>query len=158
MPVPPCHGHRVSTLNHDERSQGKSEHFYPVIYNLPMFSKPQYIPTESEVIKAINRVFRVVIGGFSSMENAELRRCVKFDNPTWSLSETRLKGIKTRGMADGRWKQPWWSVELDFRLSKELIKKRDAEYTSAKRWKDAPVAEVGELCGTFDVKSGKFRP
>jgi len=92
------------------------------------------------------------------MENAELRRCVKFDNPTWSLSETRLKGIKTRGMADGRWKQPWWSVELDFRLSEELIKKRDAEYTSAKRWKDAPAAEVGELCGTFDVTSGKFRP
>ena len=58
----------------------------------------------------------MVIGGFSSMENAELRRCVKFDNPTWSLSETGLKGIKTRGMADG-----WWKHQEKHKLLMALI-------------------------------------
>ncbi|TFY52681.1 hypothetical protein EVG20_g10446 [Dentipellis fragilis] len=115
-----------------------------------------YTPTEEEVIKAINRLWRIRWNSFGTMGVAGIHLRIKDMNPTWSLSEKRLKDIRVRGLADGHLQQPREQIGRQLKPRKEEVQKRKENYYFEKQWREVGRARAAELSSTFEITTGEL--
>ena len=88
------------------------------------------------------------------MDVAGVLMRIKDRNPSWRLSEKRLKEVRANGLADGVLAQPRHEMGRQMKPDEAEVRQREMQYVFRNEWRQVGRATVSDLTGTFVITSG----